>query len=146
MREKTEVTLQENGETLKFQVEKMPAYTALLWRKRALSALNVEKLAAEMKQEKPNEEEFGMRIFTEISKMPEDDFKALLDGLIDCCYIVRDNIPVKLTPTNIDGFFSEPETLMNLGFKAFEVNGFFPKRENADSQKSHIRPDIKRRG
>ena len=146
MRDKVEISLEENGETLKFQVEKMPAYSGLLWRKRALSSLDVEKLAKEMHKEKLDEESFGMKLFMEIAKMPEDDFQVLLDGLISCCYIIRDNIPVKLTPSNIDGFFVEPETLMNLAFKAFEVNGFFPKSAKADLPTSRAQADIKRRG
>ena len=44
MREKVEITLQENGETLKFIVEKMPAYPALLWKKRAFSNITLKKL------------------------------------------------------------------------------------------------------
>ena len=146
MREKVEITLQENGETLKFIIEKMPAYPALLWKKRAFSTIDLEKIVAELKkQDNVDRDEVGLRIFREIAQMPEDNFKILLDGLISCCSIIRENIPVKLTPSNIDGFFSESETLMDLAFKAFEVNGFFPKSAKADSPTFHAPADIKRR-
>ena len=146
MREKIEVTLEENGETLRFQIEKMPAYQSLLWKKRAFSTIDLEKIVADLrKMDNVNRDEIGLKIFTEIAKMPEDDFKILLDGLISCCYILRENVPVKLTPSNIDGFFSESETLMNLAFKAFEVNGFFPKSGKAESPTFPAPADIKRR-
>ena len=146
MREKVEITLQENGETLKFIIEKMPAYPALLWKKRAFSTIDLEKIVAELKkQDNVDRYEVGLRIFREIAKMPEDNFKILLDGLISCCSIIRENIPVKLTPSNIDGFFSESETLMDLAFKAFEVNGFFPKSGKAESPTFPVQTDIKRR-
>lgn len=146
MRDKVEITLQENGETLKFVVEKMPAYPALLWKKRAFSTIDLEKLIADFrKTDAMAEEEFGLKIFMEIAKIPEADFQVLLDGLISCCSIVRENIPVKLTPSNIDGFFNESETLMDLAFKAFEVNGFFPKSGKAALPTSPAPADIKRR-
>ena len=146
MREKMEITLQENGETLKFIVEKMPAYPALLWKKRAFSNIDLEKIISELKkQDKVEGDEVGLKIFREIAQMPEDDFKILLDGLISCCSIMRENVPVMLTPSNIDGFFSESETLMELAFKAFEVNGFFPKSGKADLPISQSQADIKRR-
>lgn len=146
MRDKVEITLQENGETLKFIVEKMPAYPALLWKKRAFSTINLEKLITDFrKQDKMNDEEVGLKIFMEIAKIPEDDFQVLLDGLISCCSILREGVAVKLTQSNIDGFFNESETLMNLAFKAFEVNGFFPKSAKADLPKSQGQTDIKRK-
>lgn len=146
MREKVEIALQENGETLKFIVEKMPAYPALLWKKRAFSAIDLEKLITDFrKQDKMDEEEIGLKIFMEIAKIPEDDFQVLLDGLISCCSILREGVAVKLTPSNIDGFFNESETLMNLAFKAFEVNGFFPKSGKADLPISQGQADIKRK-
>ena len=49
MREKVEIALQENGETLKFIIEKMPAYPALLWKKRAFSNIDLEKIISENK-------------------------------------------------------------------------------------------------
>ncbi len=146
MRDKVEITLQENGETLKFIVEKMPAYPALLWKKRAFSTIDLEKLITDFrKQDKMNDEEVGLKIFMEIAKIPEDDFQVLLDGLISCCSILREGVAVKLTPSNIDGFFNESETLMNLAFKAFEVNGFFPKSGKADLPISQGQADIKRK-
>ena len=147
MREKVEITLEENGETLKFLVEKMPAYPALLWKKRAFSTIDLEKIVAELrKQDNVDREEIGLKLFQEIAQIPEDNFKILLDGLISCCYIIRENIPVKLSPSNIDGFFNESETLMNLAFNAFEINGFFPKSAKADLPASPAPADIKRRG
>lgn len=146
MRDKVEITLEENGETLKFVVEKMPAYSALLWKKRAFSTIDLEKLISDFrKKDAMAEEDFGLKIFMEIAKIPEHDFQVLLDGLISCCSIVRENVPVKLTPSNIDGFFSESETLMDLAFKAFEVNGFFPKSGKAALSTSPAQADIKRR-
>lgn len=146
MRDKVEIALQENGETLKFIVEKMPAYPALLWKKRAFSNIDLEKIISELKkQDKVEGDEVGLKIFREIAQMPEDDFKILLDGLISCCSILRENVPVKLTPSNIEGFFSESETLMDLAFKAFEVNGFFPKSGKAESPTFPAPADIKRR-
>lgn len=146
MRDKVEIALQENGETLKFIVEKMPAYPALLWKKRAFSTIDLEKLISDFrKQDKMDKEEIGLKIFMEIAKIPEDDFQVLLDGLISCCSILREGVAVKLTTSNIDGFFNESETLINLAFKAFEVNGFFPKSGKADSPTFPAPADIKRR-
>ena len=106
----------------------------------------LEKIISELKKkDKVEGDEVGLKIFREIAQMPEDDFKILLDGLISCCSILRENVPVKLTPSNIEGFFSESETLMDLAFKAFEVNGFFPKSGKAESPTFPVQTDIKRR-
>ena len=151
MREKTEITLTENGEDLRFQIEKMPAFSALMWRKRALSAVDVQSIAAEVKKATKDgngdfEQEFGMRLLSDILKMPDGEFELLLEGLISCCYIVRGGVPVKLTKTNIDGFFTEADTLMTLCMEAFKANGFFPKGKQNVLPQSPAPAEIKRKG
>lgn len=149
MRDKTEITLEENGETLKFQIEKMSAFSALMWKKRALSAVDIKKIAAEIQKETVSEEQaesFGLRVISDIFQMNDNAFQSLLEDLIGCCYIIRENVPVRLNKNNIDGFFYDSDTLFKLCFESFKFNGFFPKAAFDALQNFRAPADIKRKG
>ena len=57
-----------------------------------------------------------------------DKIQELLTELLSCCAIVKENVEVKLTEENVDGFISERNTLLQLRAEAFKVNDFFQTR------------------
>lgn len=81
-----------------------------------------------------------------LSNIPFEKIQELLDELLSCCEIIKDNIPVKLTPTNVDGFISERNTLLKLRAEAFKHNDFFQMSGLNGLEAFPAQADIKRKG
>jgi hypothetical protein len=81
-----------------------------------------------------------------LSNIPFEKIQELLDELLSCCEIVKDNIPVKLTPANVDGFISERNTLLKLRAEAFKYNDFFQMSGLNGLEAFPAQADIKRKG
>ena len=81
-----------------------------------------------------------------LANAPYEKVQELLDELLSCCEIVKDGIPVKLTPANVDGFITERNTLIKLRAQAFKHNDFFQTRGLTDLEVFPVQADIKRKG
>ena len=80
--------------------------------------------------------------------MPRADYEKiqeLLDDLLSCCSIVKENVEVKLTEQNVDTYIESRNTLLKLRAEAFKVNDFF-QTSGLDVFKNSQKPDIKRKG
>lgn len=75
-----------------------------------------------------------------------DKIQELLTELLSCCAIVKENVEVKLTEENVDGFISERNTLLQLRAEAFKANDFFQTRGLSVFGESPAQVDIKRKG
>ena len=74
-----------------------------------------------------------------------EKIQELLTELLSCCSIVKENVEVKLTEENIDGFIESRNTLLQLRAEAFKVNDFFQTSGLPGFGQSPA-PDIKRKG
>ena len=85
-------------------------------------------------------------ILGSLSAAPYEKIQELLTDLLSCCSIVKENVDVKLTEENVDGFISERNTLLQLRAEAFKVNDFFQTSGLNVFEKSPVQADIKRKG
>ena len=79
-----------------------------------------------------------------LSAAPYEKIQELLTELLSCCAIVKENVEVKLTEANVDGFISERNTLLQLRAEAFKANDFFQTSGLPGFAQSPA-PDIKRK-
>lgn len=138
----TTIYLEENGEQLEFQITPMSAFASLMWSKKALAVFDISAIHAAGDRD---EETIGAAFLSRLAEIPDDTFESLVEGLIKCCSIVRDKIPVQLTKDNLDGFFSERDTLVKLCAEALKANHFFQSSAPSGSKSSQKPVDIKRR-
>lgn len=141
MREATKIFLEENGQQLQFRITPMSAFASLMWTKKALAVFDFSKI----RSTESDAEHVGAMFISRLAEIPDDTFEALVEGLLKCCCIVKENIPVQLTKDNLDGFFTDRNTLLQLLAKALEINHFFQQPAQSGSEKSPVRADIKRR-
>ena len=80
-----------------------------------------------------------------LSSAPYEKIQELLDELLSCCAIVKENVEVKLTEANVDTFIESRNTLLQLRAEAFKVNDFFQTSGLPGFGQSPA-PDIKRKG
>ena len=144
-REAQTVFLEENGDQLQFTIKPMSAFASLMWTKKALAVFDVSKMQSIGKQEQ-NADALGAMFLSRLAEIPDDTFESLVDGLLKCCCIVRQSVPVQLTKDNIDGFFYDRNTLIQLLAEALKINNFFQMNAPSESKKSQKSVDIKRRG
>ena len=81
-----------------------------------------------------------------LASAPYEKLQELLTDLLSCCVIVKENVEVKLTEENVDGFISERNTLLKLRAEAFKVNDFFQVGGLPGFGESPAPVDIKRMG
>ena len=145
MREAVNIYLEENGKQLQFRIKPMSAFQSLMWSKKALSVFDIVKMRQNVTDKENAAEELGAMFLSRLAEMPDDVFEALVEGLIKCCCIVKENIPVQLSKDNLDGFFDDRNTLIQLCAEALKVNNFF-QMSGADGLKASPAPvEIKRR-
>lgn len=75
-----------------------------------------------------------------------EKIQELLTELLSCCSIVKENVEVKLTEENVDGFIERRNTLLQLRAEAFKVNDFFQTSGLPGFGESPAPVDIKRKG
>ena len=80
-----------------------------------------------------------------LSAAPYEKIQELLTELLSCCAIVKENVEVKLTEENVDGFISERNTLLQLRAEAFKANDFFQMSGLNVLKESQSPVDIKRK-
>ena len=79
-----------------------------------------------------------------LADAPYEKVQELLTELLSCCSIVKENVEVKLTEENVDGFIESRNTLLQLRAEAFKVNDFF-QMSGLQGLSQSPAPDIKRK-
>ena len=79
-----------------------------------------------------------------LSSTPYEKIQELLDDLLSCCSIVKENVEVKLTEQNVDTYIESRNTLLQLRAEAFKVNDFF-QTSGLNVFAQSPAPDIKRK-
>ena len=80
-----------------------------------------------------------------LADAPYEKVQELLTELLSCCSIVKENVEVKLTEENVDGFIESRNTLLQLRAEAFKANDFF-QMSGLQGLNQSPAPDIKRKG
>jgi len=79
-----------------------------------------------------------------LSSAPYEKIQELLDDLLSCCSIVKENVEVKLTEQNVDTYIESRNTLLQLRAEAFKANDFF-QTSGLNVFAQSPAPDIKRK-
>ena len=137
MRKVVDWTCEDGGATLHFRIKQMSATQAerFTFKLLLLIGANGGKMATGDLS----------AILGSLSAAPYEKIQELLTDLLSCCSIVKENVDVKLTEENVDGFISERNTLLQLRAEAFKVNDFFQTSGLDVFEKSPVQADIKRR-
>lgn len=137
MRKVVDWTCEDGGESLHFRIKQMSATQAerFTFKLLLLIGANGGKMEAGDLSS----------LLGSLSAVPYEKIQELLSELLSCCSIVKENVEVKLTEENVDGFISERNTLLQLRAEAFKVNDFFQTSGLSVFGKSPVPADIKRR-
>lgn len=144
MRKEKIITLQDNGNTLRFKVRQMAATdqekfifkAVLLLNGKELGDVDVVALRKDpMKYIKPS------MIFSAMQNLEYEKVEPLINMLLSCCYRINGNMEEQCTPDTINGYVENFTTLLSLKKAALEVNfGFF--WEDGNSQNTGSEPEI----
>ena len=137
MRKVVDITLDDGGESLHFRVKQMSATQAERWTFKMMMLIGAAGGSTKG-------DDLGSILAT-LSNAPYERIQELLTDLLSCCSIVKENVEVKLTEENVDGFISERNTLIKLRAEAFKANDFFQTGGLPDFGQSPAQVDIKRR-
>ena len=137
MRKVVDWTCDDGGESLHFRIKQMSATQAERFTFKVLLLIGAN----------GGKFETGdlSALLGSLSAAPYERIQELLTELLSCCSIVKENVEVKLTEANVDGFISERNTLLQLRAEAFKVNDFFQTSGLSVFGQSPA-PDIKRKG
>lgn len=137
MRKVVDWTCEDGGESLHFRIKQMSATQAERFTFKLLLLIGAN----------GGRMETGdlSALLGSLSAAPYEKIQELLTDLLSCCSIVKENVEVKLTEDNVDGFISERNTLLQLRAEAFKANDFFQMRGLNVFGKSPAPVDIKRR-
>ena len=138
MRKVVDWTCDDGGESLHFRIKQMSATQAerFTFKLLLLIGANGGKMATGDLS----------AILGSLSAAPYEKIQELLTELLNCCSIVKENVEVKLTEENVDGFINERNTLLQLRAEAFKVNDFFQMSGLPGFGESPAQVDIKRKG
>ena len=136
MRKVVDWTCEDGGESLHFRIKQMSATQAERFTFKLLLLIGAN----------GGKVETGdlSGLLGSLSAAPYEKIQELLTELLSCCAIVKENVEVKLTEANVDGFISERNTLLQLRAEAFKVNDFFQTSGLPGFGQSPA-PDIKRK-
>jgi len=139
MRKVVDWTCEDGGETRHFRIKKMGAIQSERFSL---------KLAAMLGAAKNKNVDLSdvMSVFAILGAVDFEKVQDLMAELLTCCSIVKENVEVKLTEENVDGFIDERNTLIQLRVEAFKVNDFFQTRGLSVFEQSPAPVDIKRKG
>jgi len=138
MRKVVDWTVEDGGESLHFKIKQMSATQAERFTFKLLLLIGAN----------GGKVETGdlSSLLGSLASADYDKIQELLTELLSCCSIVKENVEVKLTEENVDGFISERNTLLQLRAEAFKVNDFFQTRGLPAFEQSRAPVDIKRKG
>ena len=140
------ITLNDNGNTLKFKVRQLPATEQekliikilLLVANKDVAELDVEKL-----RENPQMAVNAKVIMSAIEKLDYEKIEPISNALLACCYRIIGNMEEQCTPETVNGYVESFWTLLSLKKAALEVSfDFFEEDGNSQSTTSKATIEI----
>ena len=134
------ITLNDNGNTLKFRVRQLPATEQekliikilLLVANKDVAELDVEKL-----RENPQMAVNAKVIMSAIEKLDYEKIEPISNTLLSCCYRIVGNMEEQCTPETVNGYVESFWTLLSLKKAALEVSfDFFGEDGNSQATTS----------
>lgn len=137
MRKVVDVHLDDGGEQLHFRIKQMSATQSERWTFKLLLLIGAQ-------GGKVEGGDFSA-LMSSLSSAPYERIQELLSDLLKCCSIVKEKVEVPLDESNVDGFISERNTLIQLRAEAFKCNDFFQTSGLPVFGESPVPADIKRK-
>lgn len=134
------ITLNDNGNMLKFKVRQLPATEQekliikilLLVANKDVAELDVEKL-----RENPQMAVNAKVIMSAIEKLDYEKIEPISNTLLSCCYRIVGNMEEQCTPETVNGYVESFWTLLSLKKAALEVSfDFFGEDGNSQATTS----------
>ena len=143
------ITLNDNGNMLKFKVRQLPATEQekliikilLLVANKDVAELDVDKL-----RENPQMAINAKVIMSAIEKLDYEKLEPISNTLLSCCYRIVGNMEEQCTPETVNGYVESFWTLLSLKKAAFGVSfDFFEEDGNSQTTASKAKIEIKKR-
>ena len=140
------ITLNDNGNTLKFKVRQLPATEQekliikilLLVANKDIAELDVEKL-----RENPQMAVNAKVLMSAIEKLDYEKIEPISNTLLSCCYRIVGNMEEQCTPETVNGYIESFITLLSLKKAALEVSfDFFGEDGNSQSITSKAKIEV----
>lgn len=140
------ITLNDNGNTLKFKVRQLPATEQekliikilLLVANKDVAELDVKKL-----RENPQMAVNAKVLMSAIEKLDYEKIEPISNTLLSCCYRIVGNMEEQCTPETVNGYVESFWTLLSLKKAALEVSfDFFGEDGNSQDTTSKATIEI----
>ena len=140
------ITLNDNGNTLKFKVRQLPATEQekliikilLLVANKDIAELDVDKL-----RENPQMAINSKVLLSALEKLDYEKIEPISDTLLSCCYRINGNMEEQCTPETVNGYIESFITLLSLKKAALEVSfDFFGADGNSQATTSKATIEI----
>ena len=140
------ITLNDNGNTLKFKVrqltateqEKLIIKILLLVANKDIAELDVDKL-----RENPQMAINSKVLLSALEKLDYEKIEPISDTLLSCCYRINGNMEEQCTPETVNGYIESFITLLSLKKAALEVSfDFFGADGNSQTTASKAKIEI----
>ena len=140
------ITLNDNGNTLKFKVRQLPATEQekliikilLLVANKDIAELDVDKL-----RENPQMAINSKVLLSALEKLDYEKIEPISDTLLSCCYRINGNMEEQCTPETVNGYIESFITLLSLKKAALEVSfDFFGADGNSQSITSKAKIEV----
>ena len=140
------ITLNDNGNTLKFKVrqltateqEKLIIKILLLVANKDIAELDVDKL-----RENPQMAINSKVLLSALEKLDYEKIEPISDTLLSCCYRINGNMEEQCTPETVNGYIESFITLLSLKKAALEVSfDFFGEDGNSQITASKAKIEI----
>ena len=140
------ITLNDNGNMLKFKVRQLPATEQekliikilLLVANKDVAELDVEKL-----RENPQMAVNAKVLMSAIEKLDYEKLEPISNTLLSCCYRIVGNMEEQCTPETVNGYVESFWTLLSLKKAALEVSfDFFGEDGNSQSITSKAKIEV----
>lgn len=134
------ITLNDNGNTLKFKVRQLPATEQekliinlfLLVANKEVGELDADKL-----RENPQLALNSKVLLSALEKLDYSKIEPISNVLLSCCYRINGNMEEQCTPETVNGYIESFMTLLMLKKAALEVSfDFFGQEGNSQSTDS----------
>lgn len=138
------ITLNDNGNMLKFKVRQLPATEQeKLIIKVLLLVANKEIADAEIDKMRENPSSIlnSKILFAALDKIDYEKLEPISNTLLGCCYRINGNMEEKCTPETVNGYVESFKTLLLLKKEALAISfDFFT--EDGNSQATDLKPKI----
>ena len=140
------ITLNDNGNMLKFKVRQLPATEQekliikilLLVANKEIGELDVDKL-----RENPQTAVNSKVLLSALEKLDYEKLEPISNTLLSCCYRINGNMEEQCTPETVNGYIESFITLLSLKKAALEVSfDFFGEDGNSQATTSKATIEI----